>query len=216
MSLYYKRLNLERSLTIWGLNLKRMKANKGIKYSRSEVEEWIKAHWKDISDRQATHWNGRQIHNACQTAAALAAYHAKDGATPRLTKKELDAVALASKEFDDFLTRTRGGLDDDDFAAQELYRANIPYEDGQRKGKSSDERRKYSRDRRDSKRDRDSRGSYRRHSPQSGSGEDSDRRATPRRKKDGVVSEDGKRSPKRASSPKLQADGDHDSDSSRS
>lgn len=104
-----------------------MKENKSIAYDDSEIKRWINRHWADLERDRARPWNGRQIHNACQTAAALAAFEAVEGQKPTMTSKELDAVAEASREFDEYLRVTHGYQDDWDRAKASLDRGDDEY-----------------------------------------------------------------------------------------
>lgn len=59
-----------------------------------------------MPDHERNQWNGRQIHNAVRTAAALAQFRQEDG--NRVKIKHFEQVEKASKEFDDYLEETRG------------------------------------------------------------------------------------------------------------
>ena len=104
-----------------------MRDARNIEYNEKEAGRWIKNHWNELQRKKARHWNGRQIHNACQTAAALAAYKANENQTPKITSKELDAVAEASREFDAYLKKTHGLRDDYDRAKEAQERGDDAY-----------------------------------------------------------------------------------------
>lgn len=59
-----------------------------------------------MPDNERNQWNGRQIHNAVRTAAALAQFKPEDA--NRLVVKHFKKVEKASKEFDNYLEETRG------------------------------------------------------------------------------------------------------------
>ena len=106
VSLYYKPLDKDQTREIWEVNFRRIKESRpNISFDREALIKWVKADWKNTkNDGELRPWNGRQIHNACQTAAALAEF--QNGGV--LTTDHLDAVNLASKEFDKYLMATHG------------------------------------------------------------------------------------------------------------
>ena len=59
-----------------------------------------------MEDADRNPWNGRQIHNAVRTAAALASFKAEN--KNRLTPRHFKKVEKASREFDKYLENTRG------------------------------------------------------------------------------------------------------------
>lgn len=112
MSLYYHELDKTSSKKIWKVNFERIRTTRPkITFDEEDLLKWVKKAWKDNANEGLRPWNGRQIHNACQTAAALAEF--QDGG--HLTGKHLDAVATASRDFDKYLKGTRG---DDAFRAK--------------------------------------------------------------------------------------------------
>jgi hypothetical protein len=111
ISLYYKELNKDQTVQIWKKNLSRISETRsGIDFNKKGLVRWAKNEWKSgleeakSSNRKYRPWNGRQIYNACQTAAALAEF--QNGG--KLTVDHLNAVVQASREFDKYLQATHG------------------------------------------------------------------------------------------------------------
>lgn len=107
VSLYYKLLSLKQSVKIWRANLKRIKQLKlELEFDESDIIEWVKESWRLCPQDERNPWNGRQLHNAVRTAAALAAFKAEN--KNRLLVKHFKQVEKASQEFDHYLEETRG------------------------------------------------------------------------------------------------------------
>ena len=110
ISLYYKELDEQQSEEIWKVNFKLIKESRtNITFNENKLLRWVKKAWKKNDEQNLRPWNGRQIHNACQTAAALAEFDAEG----KLGREHLDAVADASREFDKYLKVTHGHDDID-------------------------------------------------------------------------------------------------------
>lgn len=120
LTLYYPRLDAEKSIKIWKTNIKRVQ-----ELSRKREEQG----WTGIGlDKKrllqfaadnfsALQWNGRQIRNSFQTALALAEFEARKNTekdhnentrTPKLSVRHFQTIALASQEFDEYLQQTHG------------------------------------------------------------------------------------------------------------
>ncbi|GAB7359523.1 hypothetical protein MBLNU230_g6167t1 [Neophaeotheca triangularis] len=79
VSLYYQELDKEQTLKIWKLNLERIKkTRKGVVYEEKKMMRWMEKLYEQNENDEVRPWNGRQIRNACQTAAALAEFVNKD------------------------------------------------------------------------------------------------------------------------------------------
>lgn len=116
LSLYYPKLDLEKSVKIWKMNVKRIKAlskqraEQGVPVIHIDKKRLVKFATDNFSLLQ---WNGRQIRNSFQTALALAEFEAqrsKDpgGSEPKVTVKHFRTLALASRDFDEYLQQTHG------------------------------------------------------------------------------------------------------------
>jgi len=94
-------------LWIWKVNLKRIKALKPeLRFDEADILDWVEDSWNSVEDDKRNPWNGRQIHNAVRTAAALASFKAENN--NRLTPRHFRKVEKASREFDRYLENTRG------------------------------------------------------------------------------------------------------------
>lgn len=109
LSLYYGKLDADQTSKIWDVNLTRqMKLRPNLSVNKEELLTWGKRHYHQCRRDGTQSWNGRQIRNACQTAAALAVADGKGV----IAIEHLNAVAHASSEFDRYLI-VFGGNDDD-------------------------------------------------------------------------------------------------------
>jgi hypothetical protein len=127
VALYYPKLSKDATLEIWKRNIKRIKADFKKEGKPFEIEEkdllrYSKEHFKELKAAKFLTWNGRQIRNAFQTAIALAEYDAAPGRTPVLNRKYFEKVAVASKDFDQYLKDTQKGKDDAQIAREEKTR----------------------------------------------------------------------------------------------
>ncbi|GAB7357683.1 hypothetical protein MBLNU459_g0172t1 [Dothideomycetes sp. NU459] len=104
VSLYYPPLNTVMFERIWSLNMRRTEENKPkLSFDAEAIRDWSQDYWYQSRKEKRQAWNGRQIHNAFQTAIALAEF---DGT--QLEPKHFDMVAAASKQFDDYLAQIHG------------------------------------------------------------------------------------------------------------
>ncbi|EME85371.1 uncharacterized protein MYCFIDRAFT_16922, partial [Pseudocercospora fijiensis CIRAD86] len=106
MMLYYKELNKLQTEEIWKVNLNRLRENKPtLNFDVNVLLKWVRKAYRAMEkDDNRRPWNGRQIHNAVRTAAALAAFQKKN----TLTVEHLKQVEKASEEFDKYLFDTHG------------------------------------------------------------------------------------------------------------
>lgn len=110
LTLYYDKLDPEQTRKIWEVNvLRQMKLRPLLKIDIDEILRWSERNYQKCRQDGTQIWNGRQIRNACQTAAALAEADAKG----ILKISHLEAVVKASTEFDRYLKRVHGGDDAD-------------------------------------------------------------------------------------------------------
>ncbi|KAI0404664.1 hypothetical protein F4802DRAFT_565881 [Xylaria palmicola] len=128
-ALYYPMLNEKRTFRIWQKNIDNLEEQNEkldpavqVQFDRKEIEKFAERHWKDGS--RDNRWNGRQIKNAFQTAVSLAQWDSYQTisevaglSAPVLKAKHFKKVALASKHFDKYLTKTRRS---DEAIAKEL------------------------------------------------------------------------------------------------
>lgn len=109
ISLYYPPLDQLMSKKIWKLNIRRIRNNKpNLEFMDDDILDWAMNDFSRCMDKKRQPWNGRQIHNAFQTAIALAEY---EGGT-NLLSEHFNMVAHASKQFDDYLRGVYGGKTD--------------------------------------------------------------------------------------------------------
>ena len=142
ISLYYPPLDAEKTLDIWKMNLERLSKNKHrrnepMDFDEKEILKYARRHYIQTSPWKVN-WNGRQIRNAFQTASALARFEAHERnrkakakaeekgndfepTDPQLEVRHFEEIALASYEFDKYISETRGGTDSD-IAFQESQR----------------------------------------------------------------------------------------------
>ncbi len=132
ISLYYPPLDAKQSLGIWRMNLKRLiekkeRRNESILFNEKKLLAYAADHYTETFQR-GINWNGRQIRNAFQTASALAEFEAhkksreaeteaaKTGEVfgpidPQLEVRHFEQIALASSEFDRYISETKGFSD---------------------------------------------------------------------------------------------------------
>ena len=132
VSLYYPPLDAEKTLDIWKMNLERLskkkhRKNELMNFDEEEILKHARSHYIHTAPRKAN-WNGRQIRNAFQTASALAKFEAHERnrkakasseetgknfepIDPQLEVRHFQEIALASYEFDKYISETRGGTD---------------------------------------------------------------------------------------------------------
>lgn len=130
--LYYPPLDEVQSSKIWETNLRKLSSRKGatMQINIDEVLDYAHWHYRQNANK-STSWNGRQIRNACQTAAALAEhealckaddYHYNAASTPivgeagapaaRLEVRHFEKVDTAVREFHEYMADVCG----DDYA----------------------------------------------------------------------------------------------------
>jgi hypothetical protein len=126
--LYYPYLSEEQTLKVWETNLRKLALRKGasMEVNKQEILDFARWHFYQHVG-QSTTWNGRQIRNACMTAAALAEHEALDGCnqndmrtpthgevsqTARLEIRHFEKVDTAVQEFHGYMADVCG----DDFA----------------------------------------------------------------------------------------------------
>ncbi|KAI0542087.1 P-loop containing nucleoside triphosphate hydrolase protein [Xylaria digitata] len=127
LSLYYPRLDKEKTLSIWRNNLKRvkiefLKEKNPIDIDEESIMRFAKHHFKRLNQApELTVWNGRQIRNAFQTAIAMATFQAQqltDEAAakgiqkqfiPTLSDKRFREVARSALQFEKYLAAIEGG-----------------------------------------------------------------------------------------------------------
>lgn len=124
LTLYYPRLDKEKSIKVWKMNIKRIQelgkdrerqGRAGISLDKKRLVQFATDNFSILQ------WNGRQIRNSFQTALALAEFEArksseKDAAGgggsfsggPKLSIKHFRTIALASQEFEEYLQQTHG------------------------------------------------------------------------------------------------------------
>ncbi|KAM0721357.1 hypothetical protein Q7P37_002281 [Cladosporium fusiforme] len=108
LSLYYDKLTADQTWKIWDVNLTRqMSLHPNLKTNKEDLLRWAERNYHQCRLDGTQVWNGRQIRNACQTAAALA--EADEEGFMRIS--HLEAVAKASLDFDRYLESVYGGDD---------------------------------------------------------------------------------------------------------
>ncbi|KAK8079023.1 hypothetical protein PG994_002830 [Apiospora phragmitis] len=127
------RNGLDATLAIFDLNLarikkKRAKSQRKINVRDAPIAVLASEYWRDYPKAR---WNGRQIRNACHTAAALAEFEAQGGdaeapenslAIINLEVKHFEKVAKAYLGFSEYL-RSIYGVDADERAKENFLRA---------------------------------------------------------------------------------------------
>ena len=128
MSLYYPTLGEEQTKAIWKILCRRAKIQQErLDIEEDEIIEYAMEHFGDIKKAnrgRGAVWNGRQIKNAFMSAIALAHYRIPEGNRVRLGVTHFKKVAKASKDFDDYLTRTQAGRDATTVAMHNQLRAD--------------------------------------------------------------------------------------------
>ena len=105
MKMNYKELDRETTEQIWEVNFPRLKDTRpDVIFDEDKYLKWVGRLWKKLEKPGLPPWNGRQIYNACQTAAALPEFESSG----KLTKDHLDAVAKSGTEFDKYLISIHG------------------------------------------------------------------------------------------------------------
>ncbi|KAI2782628.1 P-loop containing nucleoside triphosphate hydrolase protein [Daldinia loculata] len=128
LSLYYPKLNRERTLQIWENNLNRLEdefesEKREFKFPKKEILKYAEKQFKRLKKLQLRPWNGRQIRNAFQTAIAIANYEARTQGKPLEIRKEHFAkVAERAIEFDSYLKELSLGKDDSQLARDGILR----------------------------------------------------------------------------------------------
>lgn len=128
MSLYYPSLNEDQTKAIWKTLCRRAKSQQErLEIDEDELLDYAVQHFDDLKKAgkgRSGGWNGRQIKNAFMSAIALANYNVPDGHQVRLGTSHFKKVARASKEFDDYMTRTQAGRDASTWALLNQIRAD--------------------------------------------------------------------------------------------
>ncbi|KAK7911950.1 hypothetical protein PG985_014431 [Apiospora marii] len=134
MSLYYPPLSKEATEAIFDLNINRIKkkmakSGRKINVKDTSIAVFASEYWHEYPKAR---WNGRQIRNACHTAAALAEFEAQGGddetpedsqAVINLEVKHFEKVANAYLGFSEYL-RDIYGVDADERAKENFLRAS--------------------------------------------------------------------------------------------
>ncbi|KAF4545365.1 AAA family ATPase [Lasiodiplodia theobromae] len=171
LSLYYPPLDRKQTKKIWKVNLDRIQRTNQdtLVVQKEEIMQWVKELMEELRSRDFRPWNGRQIHNACQTATSIAKFRPKEHGV--LGPGEFETVKNATFDFDDYLKNVHGmddagrakrNFDRNDFWGDEPYyggastkqrpssygrRRNLDYGDqGRGKGRkrnSRDDRKRY-------------------------------------------------------------------------
>jgi len=127
--LYYPPLNLPTTLEIFKVNMKRILKLFKTRAARVEFDEdRILEFARSYYERQeSSRWNGRQIHNALDTALALAEAEALEKESiVRLKVEHVERVAKVQLEFSEYLYHVRGA-DEGRRAIDFGFRADKPY-----------------------------------------------------------------------------------------
>ena len=128
MSLYYPALNEDQTKAIWKTLCRRARLQQErLEIDEDEVLDYALQHFEDLKKAgkgRSGGWNGRQIKNAFMSAIALAYYKVPESQQVRLGVSHFKKVAKASKEFDDYMTRTQAGRDAATFALLNQIRAD--------------------------------------------------------------------------------------------
>ncbi|KAF9630646.1 hypothetical protein BFW01_g1208 [Lasiodiplodia theobromae] len=105
LSLYYPPLNDDQTKAIWEVNLARLKRyHPGLDIEDRSIMTWVKSLIRERERDNFRPWNGRQIHNACQTAASIALFQDEG----KLTLEHFEIVSQASMAFDQYLRDVHG------------------------------------------------------------------------------------------------------------
>lgn len=120
MSLYYERLDKDKTMAIFWLNIKKLKQIEEDRMKlqdatstefpqliidEGKIMDFARDHWKQLGKARAG-WNGRQIRNAFQTAASMARYDMKtmeqEGGSPGQDRKSgTDKPRVVERVLDD-------------------------------------------------------------------------------------------------------------------
>ncbi|KAB2569676.1 hypothetical protein DBV05_g11652 [Lasiodiplodia theobromae] len=124
LSLYYPPLDREQTKRIWEVNLDRVQRTNqdGLVVQKDDILRWVKRLMKELKKRDFRPWNGRQIHNACQTATSIAKFRPKKQGV--LGAGEFEIVKKATFDFDDYLKDVHG-TDDAGRAKRNLDRSDF-------------------------------------------------------------------------------------------
>ncbi|KAK1530754.1 uncharacterized protein CCOS01_05857 [Colletotrichum costaricense] len=115
MSLYYPKLDLDKTLDVFRLNFDLIKnrfdlRRRKIFLDEDSIIDFAKKHFESNGDdkKQGLRWNGRQIRNACQTALAMAEFDAlnsdlrADIDPSPFVHLRLDHFRIIEKAYDEF------------------------------------------------------------------------------------------------------------------
>jgi SpoVK/Ycf46/Vps4 family AAA+-type ATPase len=102
ISLYYPKLNREKTGDVFRINLKMIEdhfqKNRQININQFKIGSFATDHSVQVK------WNGRQIRNACQIALALAEYEAQGSSYDQILKPDRpDAVVVLKVEHFEFV-----------------------------------------------------------------------------------------------------------------
>lgn len=131
MCLYYPPLTREQYTRIFDVNLERVieigKANSEagepmLNVDEVSIRKWAETHY-DTTPEYVGRWNGRQIRNAFQIGASLAYYdllekklddkdRVYNSQRGWLNSSQFEAMAVATKKFDEYMIGARKGSDD--------------------------------------------------------------------------------------------------------
>ncbi|KAJ0307035.1 hypothetical protein COL516b_004267 [Colletotrichum fioriniae] len=138
MSLYYPKLDLDKTLDVFRLNFDLIKnrfdlRRRKIFLDEDSIIDFAKKHFESNGDdkKQGLRWNGRQIRNACQTALAMAEFDAlnsdlrADIDPSPFVHLRLDHFRIIEKAYDEFAIYLGDvyGANFDERAAQTQLRA---------------------------------------------------------------------------------------------
>ncbi|KAI1172358.1 P-loop containing nucleoside triphosphate hydrolase protein [Nemania sp. FL0916] len=127
MSLYYPKLDLKKSLSIWQNSIDTLKAEMSgsIKVDDDAVLKFAKKQYRRLEKEDLRPWNGRQIRNAFQTAIAIAKYDGKEKNMEVILRAEhFKKVAKSAVAFDQYLTEIYSGKDEAQLARESYLRAD--------------------------------------------------------------------------------------------
>ncbi|KAI0860003.1 P-loop containing nucleoside triphosphate hydrolase protein [Xylaria cubensis] len=127
LSLYYPKLDLEKSLTIWKNSVDTLKdetqESSPIKIDDEQVLKFAKKQFKKLEKDGLRPWNGRQIRNAFQTAIAIAKFDAKHKDMEVVLRAEhFKKVAKSAVDFDLYLNELHKGKDEAQLARENFWR----------------------------------------------------------------------------------------------
>ncbi|KAI0544468.1 P-loop containing nucleoside triphosphate hydrolase protein [Xylaria curta] len=127
LSLYYPKLDLEKSLAIWKNSVdtlkKEIQESSPIKVDDEQVLKFAKKQFRKLEKDGLRPWNGRQIRNAFQTAIAIAKFDAKQkGMEVVLRAEHFKKVAKSAVDFDLYLNELHKGKDEAQLARENFWR----------------------------------------------------------------------------------------------